>query len=376
MTFTVKYTDMTDLGSAELFQDLDPAALKELRGIARERSFPAGTRIFTENDPGDGVYIIRDGQVEIAHLVGDRALCVFSKFGPGDFFGEMAVIDDLPRSATTTAVKDTKVYFIPRAEMSSLLQRSPELSFKLTREISQRLRDFNQHHLREIIQAERLSTIGNFARSIVHDLKNPLTVINMATEIMSSPGAPVEIRRESYVRVKRQIAAINELIGDILDFTQSVPFATAMPPTSYRTFIESFVGELRAEAALRTATVELENEPPEITVRFDSRRLRRVFLNLINNALDMMPESGKVILRFRSDGNGIITEVQDAGPGIAPEVAGKLFQTFVTFGKEHGTGLGLSICKKIVEDHGGRISARNASGGGAIFSFTLPIPKG
>ncbi|HSY42573.1 MAG TPA: cyclic nucleotide-binding domain-containing protein, partial [Candidatus Acidoferrum sp.] len=272
------------MGSAELFQDLDPVALQELRGIARERSFPAGTRIFSENDPGDGVYIIREGQVEIAHLVGDRALCVFSKFGPGDFFGEMAVIDDLPRSATTMAVKETKVYFIPRAEMSALLQRSPELSFKLMREISQRLRDFNQHHLREIIQAERLSTIGNFARSIVHDLKNPLTVINMATEIMSTSGAPMEIRRESYVRVKRQINSINELVSDILDFTQSVPFATSMPATSYRTFIQSFVGELRTEAALRTATVELENEPPEMTLRFDTRRLRRVFLNLINNA--------------------------------------------------------------------------------------------
>jgi len=366
---------MTDLGSAELFQDLDPAALQELRGIARERTFPAGTRIFTENDPGDGIFVIRDGQVEIAHLIGDRALCVFSKFGPGDFFGEMSVIDDLPRSATTTAVKETRAYFIPRAEMTALLQRSPELSFKLMREISQRLRDFNQHHLREIIQAERLSTIGNFARSIVHDLKNPLTVINMATEIMATPNASLDIRRESYVRVKRQITAINELVGDILDFTQSVPFATSMPATSYRTFIQSFVSELHAVAALRTASVELENEPPEVTLRFDARRLRRVFLNLVNNALDMMPEGGKILLRFRSNGDEMITEVQDNGPGIAPEVAGKLFQTFVTFGKPHGTGLGLSICKKIIEDHGGGISARNAPGHGAIFSFTLPIPK-
>src|SRR5580698_406141 len=152
---------MTDLGSAGLFRDLDPGELQALSDIAEERVFPAGTRIFSENDPGDGVYVIREGQVEIAHLIGDRALCVFSKFGPGDFFGEMAVIDDLPRSATTMAVKETKVYFIPRAQMSALLQRSPELSFKLMQEISQRLRDFNQRHLREIIQAERLSTIGN-----------------------------------------------------------------------------------------------------------------------------------------------------------------------------------------------------------------------
>ena len=366
---------MTDLGAAELFRNLDPSELQALREIAQERTFNAGARIFTQNDPGDGVYVIRDGLVEIAHLVGERALCVFSKFGPGEIFGEMAVIEDLPRSATTTAAKETKVYFIPREEMAALLRRSPSLSFRLLQEISKRLRDFNQHHLREIIQAERLSTIGSFARSIVHDLKTPLTVINMATEIMSSSNAPAEIRSESYTRVKRQIRSITELIGDILDFTQSPRGAGALPPVNYREFIQNLVGELRAEVQIKSIQLELENEPPDVKVPLDSHRLRRVFINLLHNAVDMMPEGGKIILRFKNDGPKITTEIQDSGPGIAPEIANKLFQAFVTFGKEHGTGLGLSICKKIIEDHGGTISARNAPGGGAIFSFMLPISK-
>jgi signal transduction histidine kinase len=364
-----------DLGATDLFRNLDAAEMQALRGIAQERTYPAGTRIFAENDPGDGVYVIRDGQVEIAHLVGDRALCVFSKFGPGDFFGEMAVIDDLPRSATTTAVKETKVYFIPREGMAALLRRSPALSFKLLQEISKRLRDFNQHHLREIIQAERLATIGNFARSIVHDLKTPLTVINMATEIMSAPNAPLEIRRESYVRVRRQVKSITELIGDILDFTQSARVTTALPVLNYLEFIQNLFGELSAEAALKTVRLELENEAPDVKLSFDPHRVRRVILNLLHNAVDMMPEGGRIIFRFQNDGKKITTEIQDNGPGIAPEIANKLFQAFVTFGKEHGTGLGLSICKKIVEDHGGTISARNAPGGGAIFSYTLPVPQ-
>src|SRR5579862_7552491 len=148
---------MTDLGLAGLFRGLDPKELQALREIAEERTFPAGTRIFSENDPGDGVYVIREGLVEIAHLVGDRALCVFSKFGPGEIFGEMAVIEDRPRSATTTAVKKTSVYFIPRSQMIDVLRRSPALSFNLLQEVSRRLRDFNQQHLREIIEAERLS---------------------------------------------------------------------------------------------------------------------------------------------------------------------------------------------------------------------------
>jgi signal transduction histidine kinase len=364
---------MIDLASARLFRDLDPREAQALCEIAQERTYPAGTRIFSENDPGDGVYIIRDGLVEIAHMVGDRPVSVFSKLGPGEIFGEMAIIEDLPRSATTTATKETHVYFIPQSEMAALLKRSPALSFKLLQEISRRLRDFNQYHLREIIQAERLATLGNFARSIVHDLKNPLTVISMATEIMSSPNTNPDMRRESYRRVKRQITSITELVGDILDFTQNGQVQTNLPLVNFKEFINGVVEELHDEVDFKGATLRLENEPPAIKLKFDPRRVRRIIFNLVENAVDMMPESGEVILRFQNSDKEVTTEVQDTGPGIAPEIADKLFQAFVTHGKPHGTGLGLSICKKIVEDHGGRISSRNAPTHGAIFSFTLPV---
>jgi signal transduction histidine kinase len=85
-----------------------------------------------------------------------------------------------------------------------------------------------------------------------------------------------------------------------------------------------------------------------------------------------MPEGGKIILRFQATEKEVVTEVEDGGRGIAPEIAGELFQVFATHGKAHGTGLGLSICKRIIEDHRGWISARNKPGRGAVFSFGLP----
>jgi signal transduction histidine kinase len=96
---------------------------------------------------------------------------------------------------------------------------------------------------------------------------------------------------------------------------------------------------------------------------------------LINNASDAMPRGGKVFLRFQCTETEVITEIQDTGPGIAPEIAGQLFEAFVTHGKAHGTGLGLSISKKIVEDHHGWIEARNDPGKGAVFSFGLPLVR-
>jgi signal transduction histidine kinase len=128
--------------------------------------------------------------------------------------------------------------------------------------------------------------------------------------------------------------------------------------------------------ALRSATLEVDSPIPSVQLRMNPKRLRRVWLNLIQNATDAMLQGGKIRLRFEVKPTELVTELEDSGPGIAPEVANQLFEAFVTHGKQYGTGLGLSICKRIIEDHQGWISARNAPAGGAVFSFGLPLPKG
>jgi signal transduction histidine kinase len=139
-------------------------------------------------------------------------------------------------------------------------------------------------------------------------------------------------------------------------------------------FVEQLIDEIRPEAMLKSVTIEYLNQPPSIKLRIDPQRLSRVFHNLIGNAADAMVSGGTVKLSFKQDAKEVATDVEDTGTGIAPEMRERLFQAFATFGKANGTGLGLSICKKIVQDHQGRIYARNGSGGGALFGFTLPIP--
>ncbi len=131
------------------------------------------------------------------------------------------------------------------------------------------------------------------------------------------------------------------------------PVGLSLKPVRYADFINEMLPELKAETELKATGIQLQNEPPAVTVLLDTHRLRRVFFNLAHNATDVLANGGKIFLRFRADEKEITTELEDTGPGIAPEIAGKLFQAFATFGKTHGTGLGLSICKKIIEDHGG-----------------------
>jgi signal transduction histidine kinase len=356
-----------------LLRHLNRAELQALRTIIQERKFAAGQVIFQENAPGDGVYFVKSGEVEIASDTGERR--VFTRLGEGEIFGEMAVIEHQPRSAGALATKPTEVFFLPRGELLSFIQHSPGLAFALLQHISHRLREFNHRHLREIVEAERLAAVGHFARGIVHDLKNPLSIIGLTAEVVSGPNASAEQRSHAKDRINRQIKRINNLVTDLLVFTESRK-TTGFPPADFRSFAHELVAELQSDIAqTKSVRVLLENEPPAGLVPFDARRLSRVFHNLVGNAADILDEDGAIYIRFKPGPGEILVEIEDTGPGLPPEIAGKLFEPFATHGKSHGTGLGLSICKKIIEDHGGKISARSEPGRGAIFSFTLPLVK-
>ncbi len=371
--FFLEAPQVITLEAIPLLRQLSRPELQALRFIAQERRYAAGQEIFHEGTPGDGVYFVKDGLVEISAGAGARR--VFSRLGPGEIFGEMAVIEHRPRSATASAAGATEVYFLPRGELLPFIERSPGLALALLQQISHRLREFNQLHLREILEAERLAAVGSFARAIVHDLKNPLSIIGLSAETFDMPGISEELRARSQARIRKQVERISDMVGDILIFTEGKPTNTAIQAGDYRAFILELVADLRAEAEIKSVRIELENVPPATPVPFDPRRLSRVFHNLMHNATDAMSGGGTVYLRFDAGEKESVTEIEDTGPGIAPEIAGQLFQPFATHGKAHGTGLGLSICKKIVEDHGGRIWVRNEPNRGAIFCFALPLAK-
>jgi signal transduction histidine kinase len=363
---------MVDMESAEIFRQLPPAERALAEASAQPRTYPAGQEIFREGDPGDGLYVVLAGSVEISgQLTPDRRQ-VFSTLQPGQIFGEMAIIEALPRSACATARQATTVAFLDRATMQTMIERSPTVAGALLQLVSHRLREFNQHYLQEVVQTERLAAVGRFARSIIHDLKNPLSIITLTTEMLPPPEAKRAQHAAAVARISKQLDRINDLIADMLHFTQSGT-TLILRPVNFADYVESLLQELRPDLELRSVTLQSANPPPAITVNLDTKSIRRVFHNLTHNAAEAVPAPGLITLRFTQTQRELITEIADNGPGLPAEIMPRLFEPFVTHGKDHGTGLGLSICKKIITDHGGRISARNQPNGGALFSFTLPV---
>src|SRR5437899_3221301 len=138
---------MGTLESSKLFSHLPAAEMQPLRAVARDIPFAAGQQIFKEGDPGDGIYVVKTGLVQISATLENGERHLFSQVLPGDFFGEMTVLDHQPRSACASAERDTTVCFIPREELMNLLPHSPELCMTLVQEISGRLREFNGQYI-------------------------------------------------------------------------------------------------------------------------------------------------------------------------------------------------------------------------------------
>jgi signal transduction histidine kinase len=369
---------MVSLESNKLFKNLSPSEVEKLRKVTRELSFAPNQAIFNQGDPGDGIYFVKEGLVQISAVVGTGDLKVLSKIPSGELFGEMAVLDHGARSANAMAETPTSVYFISRPELLQLMGTSPGLAEALVREVIRRIRVFNDQYIREIFESERLSLVGRFASSIVHDLKNPLNIIGISADMACMPTASPESRQVAKVRIRKQVDRISNMVNELLEFTQGAHTNFVLAQVDYKGFVEQLIEEISAEVALKSVKVEYVNRAPSIPVRINPQRLSRVFHNLMGNAADALSGQGggTIKVRFNVGPQELVTELEDSGKGIPPQIMDKLFQAFATYGKSNGTGLGLSICKKIVQDHKGKIYARNVPNGGALFGFSLPIHSG
>ena len=252
--------------------------------------------------------------------------------------------------------------------MLALVERSPALALALLREISHRLREFNRQYLREVLQTERLAVVGRFARSIVHDLKNPLNIIGLTAEMAGMDRATPEMRQQASARIRKQVERISDLISEILDFTQGSQPDFVLAPSDYGAFVTQLLEELGPEAGLKSVTLELENPPPAVELLHSPE-------TPAPRLLQPRAQRDRCHAGGRQDHPALPGDRQrkwsprsrTRGRASRRRSPGNLFEAFATHGKAHGTGLGLSICKRIIEDHHGWISARNQPGRGAVF---------
>ncbi|HET7088651.1 MAG TPA: ATP-binding protein [Anaerolineae bacterium] len=242
------------------------------------------------------------------------------------------------------------------------VQRNRELA-----DINARLQETQQH----LIQSEKLAAIGQLTAGIVHDVKNPLMVIKGLAETLQEDTDLDPETQEQLDVIRDSAAQANQIVTDLLKFARQ-----SMLEMSQQDLASTVESALRLTAYLvQRAGVEVVADLPAqpVMVIYDAQQIEQVLINLIQNAIQAMPDGGTLRVSLRQAGEAVAIAVQDTGVGIPPEKLTRVFDPFFTTKPDgEGTGLGLSVSYGIVSHHKGRIDVESTVGQGTTFTILLP----
>jgi signal transduction histidine kinase len=216
----------------------------------------------------------------------------------------------------------------------------------------------------------RLAAIGQMLSSLLHDLRTPMTVIGGYAEIMAIEADPDERAAQAKI-ITAQLEHLNSMTRETLAFARGERQVLIR-----KMYLQHFIADVRTqlEQEFKDTRIELKVDGNYTgAARFDDTKLKRLIYNISRNAIQAMPKGGRFALSVDREKDELVFTFADTGPGIPEEIAGKLFESFVTAGKKSGTGLGLAIVKTIAEEHGGTVSFKSKPLKGTTFEVRLPV---
>lgn len=357
-----------------IFEDLSDQKIEELAGFLIEIHKRKGEVIFNEGDPGNSLFIIQEGKVEITKQIREdlEQQAGITIFNAGDFFGEMAVIDEKPRSASARATEPTILLEMTKDDFFSICMTEPKVFLSLFKLVTMRIRDSNEllaSVLDDMLKKNKLSAIGAAAAKIVHDIKTPITVIILTAQLMENlfPGTQRHVKK-----IVAQTYILDDMVREILDYAKGGKIVLDIRENDLDAIFNDINESLSLLSKDKFVRLHFENLVND-KVMFDTKRIKRTVTNLIKNAIEAMRDPGKVTITAEKVVDRLHISVSDTGPGIPTDIMEHLFEPFVTKGKANGTGLGLAIAYKVVTDHQGSITAMNLPEGGARFDIYLPF---
>ena len=255
-------------------------------------------------------------------------------------------------------------------ERRQMEKKLEEYSQHLEELVEQRTRQLKKAQ-EQLIKSERLAAIGQVAAMVGHDLRNPLTSIKGATYYLKKKLGPKmdEKTIEMLELIEKNIEHSKEIITDLMEYSKEIRLE--LTETTPKSIVRDALSLV--EVPENAKVLDLTQSEPKI--KMDVEKMKRVFSNLIKNAIDAMPIGGKLAITSRESNANMEIAFADTGIGMTKEIMEKIWTPFFTT-KAKGMGLGLAICKRIVEAHGGSISVESIVGKGTTFTVTIPIkPK-
>jgi signal transduction histidine kinase/CheY-like chemotaxis protein len=343
--------------------------------VSTERSYEPGAVIVREGDDGDSIFLIGSGSAEAVLGDGRGQTIPLSQMRPGETFGEMGFFEGLPRSATVRAREACLVLEIKGQELRRLAEARPDIEFKVLLTVSERLRSKNEQllalHLKAVEGASRAK--DEFLATLGHELRNPLGVISGAVHLLAARRDTDERSARLVEIIDRQTQHLSRLVDDLLDVSKLVAGKLTLERRSedLHELAQRTLSSFRELGRGTGHTVSLTGESSWVSC--DSTRLEQVVMNLLDNAVKYTPPGGRIDLSIESGTSEAVLRVRDTGIGIERDSLPLIFDSFVQEHAQGGLGLGLTLVKRLVEMHGGTVSASSAGPSlGSEFVVRLP----
>jgi signal transduction histidine kinase len=228
---------------------------------------------------------------------------------------------------------------------------------------------------RRAIQAERLAEIGSLTGGLAHEIKNPLSTVQLNLQLLRedlTPDNPTYSRLISRLdTVHRETTRLREILDDFLRYAGRIELDRK--PTHLNELLEELCDFFLPQAQLQRVQLRLRKHEPPVVAHVDPKLIKQAVLNLLINGLQAIGDAGgELIMALSVHGRSAVIDVIDTGPGIEPDKLARIFQAYYTT-KKGGTGIGLAMARRIAEEHDGAISVRSEVGKGSIFSITMPL---
>ena len=303
-----------------------------------------------------------------------HSLVVIPLFTKEKALGAIAADHTEPGRRLTQETLDSVMRFAQQAGLAiqnaSMYQELKNFSRQMEEKIQKTTADLRKTES-QLIRSEKLAALGQLAAGIAHEIRNPLTSINILIHSLRERLPSENSQQEDLKVIEEEIHRMNEIVNQFLRFAK--PASPLLEKTDVLSIFEETLQLLRPQIEKQRIVVEKEFQALPM-IQMDPEQMKQAMLNLLLNAIQAMPEGGQLTLKGQNskDGQWIHLSIEDSGMGISPEDIDKLFDPFFST-KEGGIGLGLSITHRIIDQHHGKIEVENAPEKGTIFTVWLPI---
>jgi len=374
MTAAVQSNSIKDaLRSSEIFQGLTDDELDKLIPLCEEQVYEQGSVVFCEGAQCNFVQTLKSGKValetELAISRSGAERATIDVLSEGSSFCWSALMEPHILTSSGRCLEKTEILALDGEKLKALLDENPQMGYKVANNLVKVVASRLQH---------TKQTMEHILSVIFHDLKAPLAAAESYNRLLLDGfvGELSEEQKNIIQRSSKRLSDLLNLISNMIDFSRVDFGKFGIEEVSLAKVIEDCSETMRPLAIEKGLQLEVVMPRQLATVPGNGERLTQVMTNLLSNAIKFTP-SGGITVRVKDEKDHLRVDVTDTGIGIPTEDLPKVFDGFYRGldMEKRGAGLGLSICKRIIEGHGGKISAASPcpeTGKGTRFTFILP----